>query len=80
METWRHMAGANRFAMTTGSDKVAPLEERRRIIDPVVEAYMADVDRTLLRENLELTPGQRLEKFVRFAAFADELAQAGRRC
>jgi hypothetical protein len=32
--------------------------------DPVVEAYMAGVDRTLLRENLKLTPAQRLEKLV----------------
>ena len=47
--------------------------------DPVVEAYMRDVDRTLLRENLKLTPGERLEKFVRFAKFADELREAGRR-
>jgi hypothetical protein len=47
--------------------------------DPVVAAYMRDVDRTLLRENLKLTPGERLEKFVRFAKFADELREAGRR-
>jgi len=39
---------------------------------------MRDVDRTLLRENLKLTPGQRLEKFVRFASFAGELRKAGR--
>lgn len=47
--------------------------------DPVIEAYMRDVDRTLLRENLKLTPAQRLEKLVRFAAFASTLQQAGRR-
>ncbi len=50
---------------------------KRAIIDPVVEAYKRDVDRTLLRENLKLSPSQRLEKFVRFAAFADKLRQAG---
>jgi hypothetical protein len=47
--------------------------------DPVVEAYMAGVDRTLLRENLKLTPGQRLEKLVRFRSFAAELRRAGQR-
>ena len=47
------------------------------IRDPVVEAYMRDVDRTLLRENLKLSPAQRLEKFVRFASFASTLRQAG---
>lgn len=47
--------------------------------DPVIEAYKKDVDRTLLRENLELTPAQRVEKFKRFAQFAHELREAGRR-
>jgi hypothetical protein len=40
---------------------------------------MKDVDRSLLRENLKLTPGQRLEKLVRFSAFAAELRAAGAR-
>ena len=45
--------------------------------DPVVEVYMRDVDRTLLRENLKLTPAQRLEKLVSFSSFAAELREAG---
>jgi hypothetical protein len=48
-----------------------------RYKDPVVAVYMRDVDRTLLRENLKLTPGERLEKFVRFASFASSLRKAG---
>jgi hypothetical protein len=40
--------------------------------DPVIEAYKKHVDRTLLRENLKLTPGQRLEKL---AAFMRSLAE-----
>lgn len=51
----------------------------KRYRDPVVEAYMAGVDRTLLRENLKLTPAQRLEKLVGFSAFAATLHQAGQR-
>jgi hypothetical protein len=47
--------------------------------DPVVEAYLPGVDRTLLRENLKLTPAQRLEKLVRFSSFAAELRRAGQR-
>ena len=31
--------------------------------DLVIEAYKADVDRTLLRENLKLTPQERFDKF-----------------
>jgi len=34
------------------------------VVDPVIEAYKKDVDRTLLRENLNLTPQQRSERFL----------------
>ena len=34
--------------------------------DPVIEAYKKDIDRTLLRENLKLTPAQRLSKLQAF--------------
>jgi hypothetical protein len=47
--------------------------------DPVIEVYMAGVDRTVLRENLKLSPAQRLEKLVRFSAFAAKLRRAGQR-
>lgn len=47
--------------------------------DPVIEAYKRDIDRTLLRENLELTPEQRLLKLQDFVRFAAELREAGRR-
>ncbi len=53
--------------------------KRTKIKDPVLEVYMRDVDRTLLRENLKLTPGERLEKLVRFTAFASTLREAGKR-
>ncbi len=49
------------------------------VSDPVVQAYLKHVDRSLLRENLKLTPGQRLEKFARFVAFAAQLSEAGGR-
>jgi hypothetical protein len=47
--------------------------------DPVIEAYMKDVDRTLLRENLKLTVDERFQKFHSFAMYANELTEAGRR-
>ncbi len=34
----------------------------RRPSDPVVEAFKRDIDRSLLRENLKLTPVERLYK------------------
>jgi hypothetical protein len=34
--------------------------------DPVIEAYKKDVDRTLIRENLKLTPDERLRRLEAF--------------
>lgn len=57
----------------------ASLMKTRPYRDPVIEAYMPGVDRTLLRENLKLTHEQRLQKLISFSAFAAELRRAGRR-
>lgn len=43
------------------------------VFDPVIEAYKKDVDRTLLRENLKLSPQQRSEKFLSFMKGVKEL-------
>ena len=48
-------------------------------LDPVVEAYKKDVDRSLLIKNLSLTPAERAEKFVDFMRFLTEIGRAGRR-
>ena len=47
--------------------------------DRVVELYRRDLDLTLLREQLRMTPAQRLEKLARFASFAATLRAAGQR-
>jgi hypothetical protein len=49
--------------------------------DPVVEAYKQGVDRSLLRENLKLTPDERLRKLVRIMRALEEVhaAAAARR-
>ena len=47
--------------------------------DPVIEAYKKDIDRTLIRENLKLTPGQRLEKLQAFMASLSEWRGAAHR-
>jgi len=49
------------------------------VYDPVIEAYKKDVDRTLLIENLRLTPAQRAEKFQDFMNFLNEVRRAGRK-
>ncbi len=46
--------------------------------DPVIEAYKKDVDRTLLRENLKLTPQQRVEGLIAMHVFHDEARRARR--
>lgn len=46
-------------------------------MDRVVEAYKKDIDRTLLRENLKLTPEERIEKLMELQRFAEELRRAG---
>jgi len=47
--------------------------------DPVIEVYKRDVDRTLLRENLRLTPEARIRKLQDFVRFTAALRDAGRR-
>ena len=49
------------------------------VADPVVERYLRDVDRTLLRRNLTLSPEQRLSQLQELARFAEELRRAGRK-
>jgi hypothetical protein len=45
--------------------------------DPVIEAYKKDVDRGLLRENLMLTPDERLRKLAQFMRSLTEVHAAG---
>jgi hypothetical protein len=48
------------------------------MMDEIIDLYMKDVDRTLLRENLKLTPTERFEKLMAMQRFAEELRRAGR--
>ncbi|MGD0899496.1 MAG: hypothetical protein ABR915_16810 [Thermoguttaceae bacterium] len=48
-------------------------------VDPVIEAYKRDVDRTLLREALKMTPEERLANLQRLCEFAEEIQRAGRK-
>lgn len=47
-------------------------------VDPVVEAYKAGIDRTLIERNLRLTPEERLRQLIQLQTFAEELRRAGR--
>ena len=48
------------------------------IDDPVIDAYRAGLDLTLIEENLRLTPEERLLKCMELQRLADELHRAGR--
>jgi hypothetical protein len=52
---------------------------RADFYDPVIEAYKKDVDRTILRENLKLTPAQRVKKAESMHRSIEKLRGAARR-
>jgi len=45
--------------------------------DPVIELYKASIDRTLLRENLRLTPEERVRNLQRLQTLAEAAREAG---
>lgn len=47
--------------------------------DPVIEVYKKDVDRSLIRENLKLSPEERLRKMLRLAEQVERMRGAARR-
>ena len=51
-------------------------EARRPYVDPVIEAYKRDVDRTLIRAMLDLTPEDRILALQRALEDATDLREA----
>ncbi|MFL5276796.1 MAG: hypothetical protein ACJ79O_15695 [Myxococcales bacterium] len=47
-------------------------------MDPVIEAYKKDVDRTLIRENLRRTVEERILQAEELQRTAEELRRVGR--
>jgi 23S rRNA A2030 N6-methylase RlmJ len=54
-------------------------DEASNAEDPVVAAYLKDVDRTLLRSNLRLSAEDRIRKLQDFVRLMATLQEAGRR-
>jgi hypothetical protein len=46
--------------------------------DPVIEAFKKDVDRTLIRENLKLSPDERIAKMISVLRFIEGVRGSGR--
>jgi hypothetical protein len=59
-----------------GRRRILPELAPADYIDPVIEAYKKDVDRTLLRENLKLTVEERIFKHAAVWQFAQGLRAA----
>ncbi len=47
-------------------------------IQAVIEEYKMDVDRTMIRQNLQLTVEERLLNLEKFVQFSNELREAGK--
>jgi hypothetical protein len=43
------------------------------VVDPVIDAYKRDIDRTLVRESLTLSVEARLERLIALQELAEEL-------
>lgn len=52
--------------------------ERSLESDPVIDAYKAGLDRTLIRENLRRSVEERFLNLMALQRFAEELRRAGR--
>jgi len=48
-----------------------------KLVDAIIEAYGRDVDRTLLRENLRLSPEERVRELMAVLEAAEEFRRAG---
>ncbi len=53
------------------------MTKKERYLDPVIEAYKRDVDRTLIEKNLRLSVDERFLQLMELQHFAEELRRAG---
>ncbi len=65
--------------MTDDSSPNAEVPEPADSMDAVIAVYKRDVDRTLLRENLKLTVGERILKAIHIHRSVDAWRKAGAR-
>ncbi len=53
------------------------MPDGRSSIDDIIEIYKLDVDVSLLKENLKLTPDERLRNMARYVNFVLKAREAG---
>ena len=64
--------------MTRNLPVASALTQQPTAYDEIIQIYLRDVDRTLIRENLALTPAQRLQKLEEFLEFLQSAKKPGR--
>ena len=65
--------------MQQPGDRPDEPDDERLELDPVVEVYKRDVDRTLIREQLRRSVDERVRNMIAALRFAEALHEAGRR-
>jgi hypothetical protein len=56
----------------------SPVPRQSTAFQEIIKIYLRDVDRTLIRENLALTPAQRLQKLEEFVEFLQSAKRSHR--
>ena len=64
--------------MTRNLPVASALTQQPTAYEEIIQIYLRDVDRTLIRENLALTPGQRLQKLEEFVEFLESAKKSRR--
>jgi hypothetical protein len=65
--------------MATGPGANEALAAERSSIDEIIDLYKKDVDRTLLREALKMSPSERVQRMIDLSLFVEELRASARR-
>lgn len=60
-------------------DRATAPDLERSSIDDVIDVYRKDVDMTLVREMLKLTPDQRVRRMIDFMRFLEDVREAGKK-
>ncbi len=60
-----------------GAEIINSSQPNHSVSDPVIQAYLKGVDRTILRENLRLSVTERFERLMSLQQLADELRAGG---
>ncbi len=60
------------------SPDASPTKRQRTSMDDVIDVYKKDIDRSLIREMLKLTPEQRILRMLDFMKSLEELRAAGK--